>query len=55
MGRDQAPLKPDCPHCGSPEVQRIGIFGGQLMTSQWQCKGCASYFEVLREDFDAHT
>ena len=55
MGRDKAPLKPDCPHCGAQEVQLVSAFGGQLMTSQWQCKHCGSYFEALREDFDADT
>ena len=44
-----------CAHCGSGEVERIGMFGGQLMTSQWRCRLCGSYFEALREDFDAET
>ena len=53
MGREPAPpLK--CPHCDSTDVERIAAFGGQLMTSQWRCKICGSYFEAVREDFDAH-
>jgi transcription elongation factor Elf1 len=37
------------PFCG--EVELVSQFGGQLMTSQWQCKRCGSYFEAVREDF----
>ena len=33
-------------------VERVGQWGGQIITSQWQCKACNSYFEALREDFD---
>jgi hypothetical protein len=35
----------------TPEVELVSQFGGQLMTSQWQCKRCGSYFEAVREDF----
>jgi transcription elongation factor Elf1 len=40
-----------CPFCGAREVELVSQFGGQLMTSQWQCKRCGSYFEAVREDF----
>ncbi|WP_443732122.1 PaaD-like zinc ribbon domain-containing protein [Solirubrobacter phytolaccae] len=41
-----------CPFCDSPEIERIAQWGGQIITSQWRCKTCASYFEAVREDFD---
>jgi transcription elongation factor Elf1 len=54
MGRDAPPperLEPDCPFCGAREVVLVSQFGGQLMTSSWQCRACGSYFEAVREDF----
>ena len=42
-----------CPFCNSGRVERVGQWGGQLVTSQWRCVACGSYFEALREDFDA--
>jgi hypothetical protein len=33
-------------------VERVGQWGGQIITSQWRCQACNSYFEALREDFD---
>lgn len=27
-------------------------FGSQILTSQWVCAACHSYFEAVREDFD---
>jgi transcription elongation factor Elf1 len=59
MGRDAPPPDvtkgPDpivtCPFCGAREVDLVSQFGGQLMTSQWQCKRCDSYFEAVRENF----
>jgi transcription elongation factor Elf1 len=53
MGRDAPPLTPDCPFCGAREAELVSQFGGQLMTSQWQCRACGSYFEAVREDFAA--
>jgi transposase-like protein len=40
-----------CPFCSSPDVERVGQWGGQIITSQWRCNGCSSYFEAVREDF----
>jgi hypothetical protein len=31
----------------------VGQWGGQIITSQWHCEACDSYFEAIREDFDA--
>lgn len=39
---------PVCAHCGSFEVTLVSLFGGQLMTSQYRCKACLSYFEQIR-------
>jgi transposase-like protein len=41
-----------CPFCDSARVERVGQWGGQIITSQWRCDECSSYFEALREDFD---
>jgi transposase-like protein len=42
-----------CPFCDSAAVERVGQWGGQLITSQWRCRGCGSYFEALRDDYAA--
>jgi hypothetical protein len=42
-----------CPFCDSPETERVGQWGGQLITSQWRCRRCGAYFEALREDYAA--
>jgi transposase-like protein len=41
-----------CPFCASGSVEQIGQWGGQLVTSQWRCTSCGSYFEALRADFE---
>ena len=43
---------PACPYCESADVERVGQWGGQIITAQWRCRACGSYFEALREDFD---
>lgn len=48
MGQ-QAPV---CAHCGSDRVTRVALFGSQLMTSQYRCGECRSYFEHIRWDED---
>jgi transposase-like protein len=40
-----------CPFCSSPEVERVAQWGGQIITAQWRCNACNSYFEAVREDF----
>ena len=42
-----------CPFCGSPEVELVSLWGGQLITSQVRCRSCNTHFEALREDFAA--
>ena len=49
MGSNPTPVT--CPFCDSAETERIGQWGGQIITSQWRCAGCGSYFEAVREDF----
>jgi transposase-like protein len=44
---------PACPHCGSSEVTLVSQFGGQIITSQWRCEACRTYFEAVRDDFAA--
>jgi hypothetical protein len=43
---------PECPFCGAAGAERVGQWGGQIITSQWRCGACGSYFEALREDLD---
>jgi transposase-like protein len=42
---------PACPFCEASDVERIGQWGGQMITSQWRCKACGSYFEAVRDEF----
>ena len=50
LGPGAAPMT--CPFCGSLAVERVGQWGGQIITSQWRCQACNSYFEAVREDFE---
>jgi ribosomal protein L37AE/L43A len=43
---------PACPFCSSHEVELVSRFGSQILTSQWVCLACRSYFEAVREEFD---
>jgi transposase-like protein len=43
---------PACPFCDARAVERVGQWGGQIITAQWRCKACGSYFEAVREEFD---
>jgi hypothetical protein len=42
----------NCPFCSSAEVERVAQWGGQIITAQWKCGACNSYFEAVRDDFD---
>jgi transposase-like protein len=46
------PRAPSCPFCESDEVELISQFGSQILTSQWACRACNSYFEAIRAEFD---
>ena len=43
---------PECPHCAARDSERVGLWGGQMITAQWRCRACGSYFEAVREDFE---
>jgi len=47
------PAPPPCPFCHSADVELVSPFGGQIITSQCRCRSCNTYFEAVREDFDA--
>jgi hypothetical protein len=63
MGSDDPPLggmttppaPPACPFCGAHSTERVGQWGGQIITSHWRCVACGSYFEAVRDDFDDAT
>jgi hypothetical protein len=43
---------PACPHCGcSDEITLVSKFGGQMLTAQWYCSACRTYFEAIRDDY----
>lgn len=44
--------EPACPFCRARLVERVGEWGGQIITAQWRCRRCGSFFEALRSDFD---
>jgi transposase-like protein len=46
------PTATSCPFCESADVELVSQFGSQIMTSQWACRACNSYFEAVRDDFD---
>ncbi len=39
-----------CPFCNSTETEMIALFGQQMMTSQYYCRGCCSVFEAVKWD-----
>jgi transposase-like protein len=43
---------PACPFCESDDVELVSPFGGQIITSQYRCRACQTYFEAVREDFE---
>ncbi len=40
-----------CPFCDSDEVELVSAWGGQLITSQFHCGHCNTYFDAVRPDF----
>jgi hypothetical protein len=42
-----------CPFCSSADVELISPWGGQMITSQMRCRACNTYFEAIRDEFDA--
>ena len=43
---------PHCPFCDSSQAELVSPFGGQIITSQFRCRACQTYFEAIREDFE---
>ena len=43
---------PRCPFCDAAATERVGQWGGQIITAQWVCRACGSHFEAIRDDFD---
>jgi ribosomal protein L37AE/L43A len=43
---------PTCPFCGAGTVERVAQWGGQIITAQWRCQACSTYFEAVRADFE---
>jgi hypothetical protein len=41
-----------CPFCDAPEPELVGRWGGQMITAQWRCAACRTYFEAIRDSFD---
>jgi hypothetical protein len=50
-GAEDAPRAPACPFCAAPGAELVSQFGSQIITSQWRCPACGTYFEAVREDF----
>jgi len=45
------PEPPRCPFCDARGAEQVSQFGSQILTSQWQCRACGSYFEAVRDEF----
>ncbi|MEA2359371.1 MAG: hypothetical protein QOI62_2631 [Solirubrobacteraceae bacterium] len=45
------PATPACPFCAAGDAELVSQFGSQIITSQWRCRGCGTYFEAVRDDF----
>jgi transposase-like protein len=43
---------PACPFCAAAATERVGLWGGQMITAQWRCHACGSYFEAVRDAYD---
>lgn len=37
-----------CPHCGSPDTQRLSRFGSTPCKALWRCRACAEPFEQIK-------
>ncbi|MEA2278156.1 MAG: hypothetical protein QOC78_3116 [Solirubrobacteraceae bacterium] len=45
------PATPACPFCAAGDAELVSQFGSQIITSQWRCRSCGTYFEAVRDDF----
>lgn len=39
-----------CPFCGSTDCEMLSLFGQQLLTVQYYCRGCRTPFERVKDD-----
>jgi hypothetical protein len=46
-----SPAAPECPFCDAAGAELVAPFGSQIITSQWRCRSCGTYFEAVRDDF----
>tara|TARA_Y100000590_G_scaffold344344_1_gene393736 strand:+ start:378 stop:566 length:189 start_codon:yes stop_codon:yes gene_type:complete len=37
-----------CPHCGSNNIEKTGIFGPFHMSAQYHCLECSSPFSIIK-------
>jgi DNA-directed RNA polymerase subunit RPC12/RpoP len=44
---DGAPIR--CPFCTSTNTELLSLFGQQLLTVQYYCRGCKTPFERVRD------
>ncbi|MGN6871944.1 MAG: PaaD-like zinc ribbon domain-containing protein [Solirubrobacteraceae bacterium] len=44
-----------CPFCESDDVEVVSPWAGQIITCQARCRTCNTYFEAIREEFEAST
>ena len=42
-----------CPFCGGRDLELVAPWGGQIITCQLRCRDCNTYFEAIREEFEA--
>tara|TARA_B100000029_G_C17476785_1_gene924072 strand:- start:875 stop:1057 length:183 start_codon:yes stop_codon:yes gene_type:complete len=49
--KDQVDKKSEnqsCPHCGSKNIEKTGIFGPFHMSAQYHCVDCSSPFSIIK-------
>jgi hypothetical protein len=49
MESSQLNSGPRCPFCDGAQPELVGQWGAQMITAQWRCGACGSYFEAIRE------
>jgi ring-1,2-phenylacetyl-CoA epoxidase subunit PaaD len=45
-----APDAVECPFCGSHDTELLSLFGQQLLTAQFYCRGCRTPFERIKDE-----
>ncbi|HZS94744.1 MAG TPA: hypothetical protein VFA78_08100 [Chloroflexota bacterium] len=39
-----------CPFCGGSDCEMLSLFGQQLLTVQYYCRGCRTPFERIKDE-----